>query len=307
MTEASADRWVAIVWDPDPQATNAAEGLLARLGFEVETAPRLEDVTEAVRRHRRALVLAAMPPDADAMARQCQEWRVAAQQCYVTVLLNDYRDADVAAAFECGADDVIVKPVIPIELRTRLTRAVQAMLLDDYRARLNGEAILLSEISVRSRLHSRRYLQDQLGNEMDRARRFAHALALILVEVVGTRPDERLLRNFGVFLNRYVRVHVDWVARYTERSFALVLPETTLLGAVRAAHRLRAVLSESALLAAGLPAGLHVSFGVSALDEVSATDVPGTRTLMEAAETYLREAVRNGPDQIIAGRPQLPH
>jgi diguanylate cyclase (GGDEF)-like protein len=301
------DRWVAIVSDPDSQASTAIEGLLARLGFEVEPTPRLEDVTTALRHHRRALVLAVMPYGAERIAEQCQEWREAAQQCYVTLLLEQYRNQDVAAAFEGGADDVIVKPVIPAELHTRLTRAVQAMLLEDYRVRLNGEAILLSEISVRSRLHSRRYLQDQLGNEMDRARRFAHALALILVEVIGTRPDERLLRNFGVLLNRYVRVHVDWVARYTERSFALVLPETTLLGAVRAAHRLRAVLSESALLAAGLPPELHVSFGVSALDEVSATDLPGTKTLMDSAEAYLREAVRGGPDRIIAGRPQLPH
>ncbi|MGE0030838.1 MAG: diguanylate cyclase [Steroidobacteraceae bacterium] len=307
MTEANADRWVAIVSDPDRQASSAIEGLLDPLGFEIVAAPYAEDVTAAVQHHRRALILAAMPDDGDRMAEQCQQWHEVAKQCYVTVLLERYCDKDVATAFESGADDVMVKPVIPAELRARMTRAVQVMLHEDYRARLSGEAVLLSEISVRSPLHSRRYLQEQLGNEMDRAKRFAHALALILVEVVGTRPDERLLRNFGVFLNSYVRVHVDWVARYTDRTFALVLPETTLLGAVRAAHRLRAILNESALRAAGLPSQLNVSFGVSAVDEVSAAELPDTATLMTSAEVYLQEAVRTGPDRIIAGRPQITH
>lgn len=307
MTESSADRWAAIVLDPDRSSASAIEGLLGPLGFAVVAAPRPEDVGLALRQHARALILAAMPEGRNGVVEWCQEWHHAAKQCYVTLLLERYDPADVALAFESGADDVLVKPVIGAELRTRMTRAVQSLLLEDYRDRLNSEAILLSEIAVRSRLHSRRYLQDQLGHEVDRARRFAHALALILVEVIGTRPDERLLRNFGMFLNRFVRVHVDWVARYTDRSFALVLPETTLLGAVRAAHRLRGLLNETALQAAGLPGHIKVGFGVSALDEVSAADLPDTRLLMESAEAFLREAVRTGSDRIIAGRPEVTH
>lgn len=307
MTDSTADRWVAIIADPDPVSTAAIEQQLGPLGFVAVPAPQAEDVGAALKQHGRALVLAALPDKGEDISEHLMEWRKGAQQCHITLLLDGYRPEHVARAFEQGADEVIIKPVVEAELRARMSRAVQTMLLEDYRARLNGEAVLLSEIAVRSRLHSRRYLQDQLGHEVDRARRFAHALALILVQVITTRPDERLYRNFGVFLNRFVRVHVDWVARYTDRTFALVLPETPLLGAVRAAHRLRAMLNEAALLSAGLPAELKVSFGVSALDEVSATELSDTRLLMDSAESYLREAVSNGPDRIIAGRPQATH
>lgn len=307
MTDSRADRWVAIVSDPDAGSTKALDGQLRQLGFEVVVVPRAEDVADTLRRHGRALILAALPDSGGTIIERCQEWRSVSQRCYVSLLHDGYDAARIAQSFESGADDVMVKPVVEAEMRTRLTRAVHTLLLEDYRERLNGEAVLLSEISVRSRLHSRRYLHDQLGNEMDRARRFAHALALILVQVVATRADERLLRNFGVFLNGFVRAHVDWVARYTERTFALVLPETQLLGAVRAAHRLRSLVNQSALLSAGLPPELKVSIGVSALDAVSASELTDTRHLMEAAESYLREAVHSGPDRIIAGKPQLAH
>lgn len=307
VANSSEDRWTAIVSDPDEQAANSIAEQLRPLGLDVVKEPRIEAVGAAVRNHGRALILVAMKDSGAGAAERCREWRELARRCYITFLLEQYRDTDVAHAFNSGADDVLVKPVVDIELCTRLTRAAAALSAEDTIARLNGEAVLLAEIAVRAPMHSRRYLEDQLGNEVDRARRFAHALALILIEVVGTPHDERLIRHFGEFLHRYVRVHVDWVARYTDRSFALVLPETTLLGAVRAAYRLRGILQKTALPAAGLPHKMRVSFGVSALDEVSATLLPDTQALMDSAEAYLREAVRSGADRIIAGRPELPH
>ena len=307
MTNQPSDRWAAIVSDSDRHSTSEIEGLLAPLGFNVVAVPDLESVVAAVGAHERALVLAAPANSWDYVAQWCRELREHAKQCYVAFLLSQYRDTDVAAAFEAGADDVLVKPVIPVELRARMQRAVRMLALEEYREHLNGEAILLSEISARARMHSRRYLQAQLGNEIDRARRFSHALAVILTEVTGSRSDERLLRSLGMFLNNFVRAHVDWVARYSDRSFALVLPETTLLGAVRAAHRLRAALTQATLASAGLPKQLKLSFGVSALDQVSAMDLPDTKLLMDSAEAYLLEAVRSGPDQIVGGHPQTTH
>lgn len=307
MTDSSVDRLTAVVSDPDEQAANAIAEQLGPLGFDVVKAPGIADVTNAIRSRGRALILAAMKENGTDAAERCREWREATKQCYITFLLGQYRDTDVANAFQAGADDVLVKPVVDVELRTRMARAALTLSLEDMQSRLNGEAILLSEIAARSPLHSRRYLQDQLGNEVYRARRFAHALALILIEVVGTPADERAIRHFGEFLRRYVRDHVDWVARYTDRTYALVLPETTLLGAVRAAHRLRSILSHAAQPAADLPASLRVSIGVTALDEVTNALVPDTQALMDSAEGYLREAIRTGPDRIIAGRPQLPH
>lgn len=307
MTNPTPDRWAAIISDSDRRSTDEIEGLLTPLGFDVVPVPDPEDIRSAVSAQGRALILAAPPDDWSRASQWCRDWRESAKQCHITFLLKSYRDMDVAAAFENGADDVFVKPVVAVELRTRLERAVRTLVLEEYRENLNGEAILLSEIAARTSMHSRRYLQAQLANELDRARRFSHALAVILTEVTSTRSDERLLRSLGVLLNNFVRTHVDWVARYSDRTFALVLPETTLLGAVRAAHRLRAALTQATLASAGLPKQLKLSFGVSALDQVSAMDLSDTKMLMESAEAYLLEAVRSGPDRIVGGHPQTTH
>lgn len=307
MTNQPTDRWAALVSDPDRRAAAEIEGQLAPLGFEVVTIPDLEDVGDAVAKHQRALVLAAPPGNWAAAAQHSRQWRERARQCVVAFLLRDYDRADIAAAFESGADEVLVKPVVAAELRARMQRAMRLLALETYCEHLNGEAVLLAEISARARMHSRRYLQAQLGNEIDRARRFSHALAVILTEVTGACLDERLLRSLGVFLNNFVRAQVDWVARYSDRSFALVLPETTLLGAARAAHRLRAALTQASLASAGLPKHLKLSYGVSALDQVTAMDLPDTKLLMDSAEAFLQEAVRSGPDQIVGGHPQTTH
>ena len=308
MKDLELNHWTTIVSDPDSRTATELGEQLGPLGFNVLEVPRLDDVSAAIGNQGRALILAALPDDSQGdAAKWCREWREGRKQCYVAYLLGRYRRTDVAAAFEAGADDVLVKPIVAVELRTRLERVVRTRALEEYRERLTGEEILFSEITARSPLHSRRYLQAQLGNEVDRARRFSHALAVMLVEVIGTRSDERLLRPLGVFLNNFVRAHVDWVARYTERTFALVLPETTLLGAMGAAHRLRRALTEATLASAGLPVKLKFSFGVSGLDQVSTMDLPDTKVLMDSAEAFLFQAVRSGTNQIIGGHPQTAH
>jgi diguanylate cyclase (GGDEF)-like protein len=92
-----------------------------------------------------------------------------------------------------------------------------------------------------------RALEQRIRIELERARRYALGVALVLIDldqlravntVHGTEAGDRLLREFGALLVRDMRVP-DFVARVGGDEFALLLPETGVDGARTAIRRLR--------------------------------------------------------------------
>jgi PleD family two-component response regulator len=220
---------------------------------------------------------------------------------HVISLLDRYGADTVGAAFAAGVDDVLVKPLIPAELDARLWLAKRVLALEDARATLENEGALLAEISTRATFHSHRYLQSELANELTRAHRFAHALSVIVAETRNGNGGERGMRSFGQALSSLCRSRVDWIARYTERSYAVVLPETDLAGALHAAGRLQAALA--ARQASDDSRSLLLNLGVSALggDCMELAEREGPHLLLDAAEQYLKDAARKGPGHIAGG------
>lgn len=303
----SRKRCTAIVADDDSAATKTIKVALDQLRCDVRVVRKAKDVLSAARDEKCGLLIAATGlPDLDL---ECLYRELHAEPPRPRILLLvDRHDADtVTAALATGADDVLAKPLIPAEVQARLRTAREAVMLEDYRRYLEGEGALLAEISTRSSLHGWRYLRAQLGNELVRARRFAHSLSLVLVEVGGTDGSDRDLRSCYHLLADAFRAHIDWMARHDERTLALVLPETGLAGAMRTAERMRERLLSAASSRNGTsttPRVVHL--GVSALEaeHVTAVADEGAPLLLEATAAYLHDAVSKGPNAI-AGGPAL--
>lgn len=93
-------------------------------------------------------------------------------------------------------------------------------------------------------------LDRRLRDEFERARRYALAFSLVLLDVdglrvinerVGQTVGDQLLTDLGAMLQREIRAP-DFVARYGGDEFALVLPGTDLPGARGFVERIRRVV-----------------------------------------------------------------
>jgi len=295
--------WIAIVADDTPATIELVTRWLDPLGFTVIGADTSDAALAAALDHKRVLLLApaALPGLEKLIHRLHTE-----VNCVQIVVTTPRTAADAAAAtVDAGADDLLLEPFLPLELRIRLRRAVHVLELEDQRDELEGQGQMLTEILAAAKIHSRQFLNPQLEKELTRARRFSHAVALILIDIASSHADKNTVRRLGLRLTELLRAQLDWVAAYGEHTLAVVLPETTTRGALKAAQRLRAALAGTALEGAGLPQSLRVNFGFSAVDLAPSVTLPDADRLIRSAEGYLTSAARSRVDRI-AGGPALP-
>jgi PleD family two-component response regulator len=274
------------------------------LGYDAITTSKASKIASVASGHADRVILASLSlPDLKpkALRRKLNESR---GYSYLIYTLDRYAPDDVTSAFEAGADDIIAKPLVSAELKARLRQATRVLTLEAVCARVASEATLFDEISARTSFHSRRYLDAQLPSELMRASRFAHPIGLALARIEADPWDERDMRAVSGFLSAHSRQNVDWVARYDEHEIAFVYPETMLPGAVCATQRLDTVLSSAARTSMDLPKNLSINFGVTALDPTQMSKPPDPRILLDAAESYLHDAIRSGRE-IVAGA--VPH
>jgi diguanylate cyclase (GGDEF)-like protein len=96
-------------------------------------------------------------------------------------------------------------------------------------------------------LYNRRFFQDRISEEIERARRHSHSVSLIMLDIDNFKNyndtyghlagDEALRLTAGIIKNS-VR-NIDLVARYGGEEFAVILPVTEILAARDIAERIR--------------------------------------------------------------------
>ncbi len=101
-------------------------------------------------------------------------------------------------------------------------------------------------------LYNYRYLQQRLAEEVERARRYGHAVSLLMIDTdqfkefndrFGHPAGDLALAELGAVLRGAVR-SVDVVCRYGGEEFSILLPETDARGAYAAAENVRDAVRE---------------------------------------------------------------
>ena len=198
---------------------------------------------------------------------------------------------------ELGATDYVTKPFDPAELRARVRAALRTAYLMDL---LSRKAM----IDGLTGLWNRTYLDSRLEAEVAHARRTGRSVSCIMLDVdhfksindrYGHPFGDEVLRMIAVALGASCRSE-DVVCRYGGEEFAVLLPNTNATAASELAERLRGAIEGEAMKFKGQVVRVTSSFGVSELNDDTATRV------IEYADKALYEAKQSGRNRVcVAG------
>jgi len=154
-------------------------------------------------------------------------------------------------------------------------------------------------------LANRRSLEETLTTELARARRLGHELCLILADLdrfkqvndrFGHPTGDEVLRVFAQALAGTVRAG-DVAGRWGGEEFALILAGVGVEGGIELAERARRRTSTHPVTApTGEVVTVTASFGVAACSGSAGVD-----ELIDAADSALYAAKRDGRDRVVAG------
>ena len=188
------------------------------------------------------------------------------------------------------------------EVRRGRQRERQLADLYDELLRKDAELERLANTDSLTGLYNRRFFQSRLAVEIERAKRYGRVLSLVMLDVDnfkeindrrGHQFGDHVLAEVGKILMANVRAS-DIVCRYGGEEFAVLLPETPLEQASRAAEKLRTCLKES-FQAGRDPVALTVSLGVASYPSPGVAD---ENDLVKRADAALYEAKGLGRDRV---------
>ena len=185
-----------------------------------------------------------------------------------------------------------------------LTLALARPLLRTFR--WTEEQASEARIDSLTGLANRRAVEEILAAEISRAQRFAHQLAVVLLDLdhfkdindsFGHAAGDVMLRAVSRLLTSLAR-QGDTVARWGGEEFVVVLPETDLAGAQRFAERLRRTIEAHSVgeMRTSASGGVATMLPEDTVEE-----------LLGAADQALYQAKSNGRNRTeIAVRPERP-
>ncbi len=261
--------------EDDPVSRKLMTRFLTNAGYEVDAVGDGAEALDKMRaRYHPILITDWEMPGMDGLAL-CKAVRALPLDGYVYALLLTARDAkeNIIEGLEAGADDYLIKPVYEPELIARLNTGRRILALEQSLRTANEQNRVLSITDALTGAFNRRYLMEQLPRELERCRRYAYPLSVILCDIdhfkrindaQGHAGGDEVLQQFLGRIQKSIRGPSDWITRYGGEEFLLVLPETTLADGLLAAGKVRALIAATPFATRAGPTAVTASFGVSA-------------------------------------------
>jgi diguanylate cyclase (GGDEF)-like protein len=283
--------------------------MLRRGGFEVETASDGAAALEKLATGRFQLLVTdwEMPGmDGPTLCRKVRATRLPGY-LYILLLTGQISTRSVVIGLDAGADDYVRKPADEAELLARLAAGRRIVQLEQSLRDANAQIQRLSITDPLVDTYNRRYLNEQLMQEVEQARRQGRALSGILADLDffksindqhGHQVGDDVLRHFAALARGAIRENVDWVARYGGEEFVVVLPDTDLAQAVKVAEKLRELCATSVLRTESGELRYTASFGVAALDPGPGPNGAAAEALLRQADAALYRSKREGRNRV---------
>jgi diguanylate cyclase (GGDEF)-like protein/PAS domain S-box-containing protein len=154
-----------------------------------------------------------------------------------------------------------------------------------------------------TRLYNRRYLEESLAKEIDRAQRKQQSIGIIMIDidhfkkfndVYGHAVGDLVLTEVGNYLLSQIRQY-DTACRYGGEELVIVMPDASLENTVMRAEEIRAGIKQLKLEQEQQPLeSITVSIGVSCFPD----DGINNEQLIRAADQALYQAKAQGRDRV---------
>ena len=291
--------------EDDPVTRMLMTRFLKNAGYEVDAvANGSEALDKMTKRYYPMLVTDWEMPEMDGIAL-CKAVRNMQLDGYVYALLLTARDAKehIIMGLEAGADDYLVKPVHEPELIARLNAGRRILALEHSLRVANQRNRILSITDALTGAYNRRYLMEQLPREVERCRRYAYPLSVLMCDLDNFKQinDQRghaagddVLQQFAARAQKSIRPYSDWIARYGGEEFLIVLPETAHADGLFVAEKIRNLVAEAPFTTRAGDAAVTSSFGVASTGPQGPDLSLKVETLIRAADECLYKSKAEG-------------
>jgi len=244
--------------DDDPLILDVLHTLIADFGYQCRTAQDGAEALRMMEAERFDIVVTDMVmPHVNGM-ELLQQIRAHYPRTDVIVVTGHLSRFSFTDVIKAGAMDFISKPFNRDELEAKINRVL----------RERGIIHQLEQLSMKdglTGLYNRRYFDQKIWEETQRAHRQGYDVFLALIDIdnfkkyndtKGHQAGDELLCAIGEIMAQCIRKNVDWAFRYGGDEFALLLPQTNLQQAVEIGNRLLARFGKDDIDFAGLSIGL---------------------------------------------------
>lgn len=299
-----------LVADDEAVTRRLLESTLTRWGYEVVVADdglealRLLEVPDAPK----LAMLDWLMPGMDGLSL-CREIRSRKTEPYTYILLLTSRSnqGDVVAGLDAGADDYMVKPFHPQELKVRLRTGKRIIFLQDQLITSREALRDLATHDPLTGLWNRAAILDLLSSELTRADRSGSTVGVILADLdhfkevndtYGHMIGDAVLVEAAKAMCSATRAY-DAVGRHGGEEFLIVMSGCDAVNSLSHAERLRAAVERASVETACGPVRVTTSMGVAVSHPGAVNTANG---LIQAADEALYLAKRHGRNRaVLAG------
>ncbi len=242
----------------------------------------------------------------------CRRLRAAETERHAYVFLVTARSHgdEMLEGLEAGADDYLVKPFEPAQLRVRLRHGERVVQLQ--RALIDAREALRDQASrdPLTGLMNRRAFDDAAAKELSRAQRAESPMALLMIDLdhfkrvndtLGHPAGDSVLVETAARLRAVVR-ESDHVARFGGEEMVVLLPDCAPRDALLVAERVRRAIARAPIGTRAGAVRVTASVGVA----VSPQGREGLPSLIARADAALYRAKNTGRDRAVLAPAALP-
>lgn len=223
---------------------------------------------------------------------------------YILLIASKVQDTDVTTP-RSGADDYLHKPIIPIELKSRMHIGERILGLGDNLVNAKGALENTAMFDpLTNMLNLKAFLTLSRG-ELERARRGQSPLSLVALGIdnfksINEKHGEEISNDVLNLVAQAIREKsrpYDGVGRYQDDTFLIPLPGVIGQDAEKIAERiLKGILNTNISLLDGTPVNVMISAGIaSSLRITASTEV---ETFIEKAIEAVTRGRQDGDSQV---------